>query len=107
MAMNQANVPMLLPGIANVTTALFHPTLSGGRSICTQFYGTFEKTGDCQAAIEKLSSKDVTVAYINDGRTGDYHLPTYTREGKATLLHHVSAISDDDYPQAIAWSKSK
>ena len=109
MAMNQANVPSLLPGIANLTTALGDQPLGSGRSVCAQFYGTFQNTGDCRAAIEKLPSRDVTVGYINDGRMGDYHLPHYTREGKAALIHRFSAISDGDdgYPQAIAWSKSK
>lgn len=106
MAMNQANVPTLLPGIANLTTALGDQPLSSGRSICAQFYGTFKKTDDCKAAIEQLPSEKVTVAYINDGRMGRYNLPHYTKSGTASV-HRVSAIPDEDHPQAIAWSRSK
>ncbi|KAL8845238.1 MAG: hypothetical protein Q9176_000406 [Flavoplaca citrina] len=100
MAMNQANVPSLLPGIANLTTALGDQPLSSGRSVCEQFYGTFHN-GDCQAAIEKLPSRDVRVGYINDGRMGDYHLPHYTREGNCMIQVEVAGPRQPDiYPIA-------
>ncbi|KAL8895291.1 MAG: hypothetical protein Q9192_003731 [Flavoplaca navasiana] len=101
MAMNQANVPSLLPGIANLTTALGDQPLSSGRSVCAQFYGNFQNTGDCRAAIEKLPSRGVTVGYINDGRMGDYHLPDYTREGNCMVQVEVAGPRQPDiYPIA-------
>ncbi|KAL8894884.1 MAG: hypothetical protein Q9192_003991 [Flavoplaca navasiana] len=101
MAMNQANVPSISPGIANLTTALGDQPLSSGRSVCAQFYGTFQNTGDCRAAIEKLPSRGVTVGYINDGRMGDYHLPHYTREGNCMVQVEVAGPRQPDiYPIA-------